>query len=170
MLATSSSDKASRIQSASEQMNNDTGSDTTGTACGGQTAADFWGEPVSVYTRADALLDGNLVDVTASAKETGFRIPVAVTRAVWEGCIAWSEDDSRRKRAGQSEAGRLHDVLNMTMFAVRVGRDSSRVNVVLNRVPREGRGVVARTVRLVATCGGGDNAEPVITIMQPGED
>jgi hypothetical protein len=33
------------------------------------------------YTRADALRDGVLVDVSATAREAGFRWPVALTRA-----------------------------------------------------------------------------------------
>ncbi len=34
------------------------------------------------YTRAQAIEDGVLVDLTAWAKETGFRIPVACTSSV----------------------------------------------------------------------------------------
>ncbi len=33
------------------------------------------------YTRADALRDGVLIDLSATAKETGIRYPVALTRA-----------------------------------------------------------------------------------------
>ena len=40
-------------------------------------------DPVlSVYTRAQAIEDGFLVDVSETAREAGFRIPVAVTRSV----------------------------------------------------------------------------------------
>ena len=35
------------------------------------------------YTRAQAIDDGVLVDMTEWAKETGFRIPVACTAMVW---------------------------------------------------------------------------------------
>lgn len=31
-------------------------------------AADFWGEPISVYTRAEAIEDGALVDVTSEMR------------------------------------------------------------------------------------------------------
>ena len=35
------------------------------------------------YTRAQALADGVLVDVTTTAQEAGIKYPVALTRAVW---------------------------------------------------------------------------------------
>ena len=38
---------------------------------------------ISVYTRAQAIGDGILVDVSETAREAGFKIPVAVTRTVW---------------------------------------------------------------------------------------
>jgi hypothetical protein len=36
------------------------------------------------YSRAEAIRDGVLIDVTAVAREAGFRYPVALTAAVWE--------------------------------------------------------------------------------------
>ena len=39
------------------------------------------------YTRADALADGVLVDVSAVAREAGIKFPVALTRAAWERCV-----------------------------------------------------------------------------------
>jgi hypothetical protein len=36
------------------------------------------------YSRARALADGALVDVSAVAREASIRFPVALTRAVWE--------------------------------------------------------------------------------------
>jgi Family of unknown function (DUF6573) len=38
------------------------------------------------YTRADALRDGVLIDVTQAAQEAGFRWPVAMTVAAWAKC------------------------------------------------------------------------------------
>ena len=51
------------------------------------TAADI----ISSYTRADALADGQLIDVTQTAKEAGFRLPVALTRPAGADCVAWGE-------------------------------------------------------------------------------
>jgi hypothetical protein len=39
------------------------------------------------YSRDDALRDGVLSDVSATAREAGFRWPVALTRTVWERCV-----------------------------------------------------------------------------------
>ena len=58
------------------------------------------------YTRADAIRDGVLADVTETAREAGFSIPVAITAAVQDQCVRWTEDDARRKpRVHQDEAG-----------------------------------------------------------------
>jgi hypothetical protein len=38
-------------------------------------------EVISRYTRADALRNGVLIDVSAPAREAGFRWPVALARA-----------------------------------------------------------------------------------------
>ena len=56
------------------------------------TMQDFFGEPLSVYTRQQAIEDGVLVDVSELAQKNGFKIPVAVTRAVWAKCEGDNED------------------------------------------------------------------------------
>ena len=43
---------------------------------------------ISAYTRAQAIEDGILVDVSDTAREAGFTIPVAVTRTVWSRLVA----------------------------------------------------------------------------------
>jgi hypothetical protein len=58
------------------------------------------------YSRAEAIADGVLVDVSEVANEAGLRFPVALTRAVWERCVAVPPGV-----ACQDEAGRLWDVL-----------------------------------------------------------
>lgn len=126
---------------------------------------------VSSYTRAQALEDGELVDVSTTAAEAGFSIPVAMTRAAWGDCVAWGEDVKQRKPGAlQDQEGRLWDVVYMAMQAARGARAASRVEFQLYRVPAEGKGLKARLVSLVMSVGGGDSGEPVITIMQPGED
>lgn len=133
-----------------------------------ETMAEIFGEPISIYTRRQALDDGFLVDVSELAKEAGFRFSVAMTRAAWEDCVSWSEADSKRQTY-QDEAGRLWDVLYMASLAARRG-GGSEVRFQLYRVPRGGRGVRPRLVTLAMQCGPGDGCEPVITIMLPGED
>lgn len=130
---------------------------------------EIFGEPIHTYTRAQAIEDGVLVDVTKTGSEAGFSIPVVLTSAAWADCVAWAEADNKRQ-THQDEAGRLWDVLFMAITAARRGAGKQAVEFQLYRVPRGGRGMRPRLAWLVAHVGGGDNGEPVITIMMPGED
>jgi hypothetical protein len=58
------------------------------------------------YTRADALRDGVLIDVSPTAREAGIRYSVALTRAAWERWVRVPPGV-----ACQDEAGRLWDVV-----------------------------------------------------------
>lgn len=125
---------------------------------------DFWGEPIHKYTREQAIQDGVLVDVSDTAKEAGFKFPVALTAAAWATAVECSENE---KDNGQDEKGRLWDILVLLHFAIKSSKgDGSRIDfkVVVYR------GGKHEDVELYALCGPGDNAEPVITIMLPGED
>lgn len=128
-------------------------------------------ELVYTYSRAQAIDDGVLVDVTETAREAGFRIPVALTASVWAECVAWSVVDTENTGVPQDEAGRLWDVLWMGGHAARLHRnsDSHRCPFSVLRVPRGQRR--ARTCALVLHIGPGDKGEPVvITVMLPNED
>lgn len=126
---------------------------------------------IHAYTRAQAIEDGVLRDVTAQARTAGFRVPVALTAAAWADCVAWDEADNDRKGTVQDEAGRLADVLTMTHLAIRRNPgDTDRVRVQLVRTPRPGQTCHARPAELHAVIGPGDQGEPVITIMMVGED
>lgn len=134
---------------------------------------DFWGEPVSIYTRAQALADGVLVDLTPTAATYGFKIPLACTSTVWH-TIAWSQTIEERKRhaTGQSTQGRLHDVLSMAAMAARaaVNAGESVVQFAVLMVPERGDETTPRQVDLRLVVGGGDESEPVLTLMFPNED
>ena len=124
---------------------------------------------ISAYTRAQAIDDGILVDISDTAREAGFNIPVAITRTVWNRLIALPEG----YRGFQDERGRLWDVLWMARhYALRVSnRDRVTMCVLVrdirkdlrdsNRAPRKHFPIVA--------IGAGDDGRPVITIMF-GED
>jgi hypothetical protein len=117
------------------------------------------------YTRAQAIADGVLIDVSELAKEAGFRFPVAVTAGLWAECVALPDGVT-----GQSETGRLWDVLNMLRFAtLRQKGDAERVDFALH-VRNDNREGIPPLVRLYALCGPGDDAEPVVTVMLPWED
>jgi hypothetical protein len=128
---------------------------------------ELFGKPIYVYTRAQAIEDGELVDLTPWARETGFKFPVAITRAAWADFIEWP--DGTRGGDGQSERGRAHDVLWMLLCAIRASDGGSRVDFKVARKVA-GIGGRARWGALYSVCGPGDDAEPVITVMLPDED
>ena len=116
------------------------------------------------YSRAQAIEDGILIDVSATAREAGIRYPVALTRAVWERCVAVPPGV-----ACQDEAGRLWDVAWMLACAVRRCAGGAEVPFALH-VRNDNRQGTPPLVRLKAVCGPGDQGEPVITVMLPEED
>jgi len=129
------------------------------------------------YSRAHALADGVLMDAGDLAREAGFRVPVALTAGAWADCVAWSEADERGGAVGQSEAGRLWDVLFLARHAALLhgraallaeGQRHDRVAFVVLRVPRGKRR--AERAELAVHIGPGDAGEPVITLMLPNED
>ena len=116
------------------------------------------------YTRAQAIEDGVLVDLTEWARETGFSIPVACTAGVWNGYVIPPEET---RELGQSERGRGHDLVWMLYCAIRrsAGGDELRFRVLFLQTARK-----HKTVTFKAVCGPGDRGEPVLTIMMPDED
>jgi len=129
-------------------------------------AAGAGGAPLLfAYTRRMAIDDGVLIDVTTTAAEAGFRIPVAVAAAVWAECIAVPAGVS-----GQDEGGRLWDVLTMLRFALRgLDRDGPEVRYRLH-VRNDNRDGTPPLVELKAVCGLDDDGTPCVTIMTPSED
>jgi len=125
---------------------------------------------IDSYSRAQAIEDGVLVDVTATAREAGIKYPTAITRAAYEKYVAWTAEDNERKGALQDESGRLWDVLSMLRFAALRSGGGSRLDYTLYVVPREGPSVTAALVQLKSICGPGDTAAPVLTVMLPEED
>lgn len=120
---------------------------------------------ISTYSRAEALEDGTLVDVTPTAHEAGFRYPVAVTQALQ----AMLEPGEAEQALGQSYAGRLWDVLLMARLnARRIQSDRFTFEVILAEAsPDALDGLEQPEVTLAAVCGPGDNGESVITIGLP---
>lgn len=116
---------------------------------------------ISQYTRAQALADGELVDVSATTREAGIKYPVALTREAWALCVALSP---AAERAMNDEAGRLWDVAWMLANAARHGG-----RLVMFQVACVTTRERPTLVELKAICGPGDNGEPVITVMMPHE-
>ena len=132
--------------------------------------ATAFGPVISAYTRAQAIEDGILVDVSETAREAGFRIPVAVTRTVWDRIIALPEG----YQGFQDERGRLWDVLWMARHYALRASDSDRVTMcVLVRDVRKDLRDSHRPPRRhcpVVAIGAGDDGGPAITIMFPEDD
>jgi len=127
----------------------------------------IFGDVISSYSRAQALEDGFLVDVSETAREAGIKFPVALTRPVWDGYC-----EVPAGVIAQDVAGRLWDVLHMLRLAIRrAPAPSDRVNFSVY-VRNHNRDTLDRRdlVELKAICGPGDTPEPVITIMLPTED
>ena len=77
---------------------------------------------ISVYTRAEAIEDGVLKDVSELAREAGFKYPVAIGLDLY----ARLDPNERDAAIGQDFTGRIWDVLTMMKGAA-------------NRTPRTDR-------------------------------
>ncbi|MYL83448.1 hypothetical protein GTA51_09955 [Desulfovibrio aerotolerans] len=117
------------------------------------------------YTRAQAIEDGVLIDITADAKATGFKVHTVVTDNLYHQYIEVPTGLDRSY--GQSSAGRLHDLLTLAMFAARSSKGTDRVYFKVSFLMGPDK---KETVDIIAHIGPGDNAEPVLTIMLPEDD
>jgi hypothetical protein len=127
----------------------------------------LFGEPIHAYSRAQALADGVLVDVTREASPAemagGFSVPVAVTVALWATIEAIPAS-----LAGIADVrGRLHDVLWMAACAARRaglhrngGSSAFRVHLPVSSSARQ-------LQDLFVHLGPGDAGELVATIGHP---
>lgn len=122
---------------------------------------------VSVYTRAQAIEDGVLIDVsdTREAKECGIRFPIAVTRAVWDNYIKVPKGVKF-----QDQHARLWDILFMLRHAIKTSPPSTDRILFQLHVRNDNLERTPPLVTLKALCHPDDHAEPVITIMRLDED
>lgn len=123
---------------------------------------------ISAVTRKQLIEDGDLIDITEKAREAAFTYHTAISRAAWAEMVETSEEDAAD---GQSEEGRLWDVLIMLRMAI-----TTKVNAV-SYTPHQmvyyfilHKGGKPREVQLKALFHPGDNLEPCMTILLPNED
>ena len=116
------------------------------------------------YTRAQAIEDGVLIDVTAQAKETGFKFHTVVTDNLFH---TYLEPPAGLEGEGQSVSGRLHDLFTLLRTAIlgQSATDYLELDVLFLMAPAR-----HERVRIIAVVGPGDYGEPVMTIMLPGDD
>jgi len=118
---------------------------------------------VYAYSRAQAIADGVLVDVSDMAREAGISFPVALTAGLWNGYVVPAEESSLHC---QSIKGRLWDTLWLFARAAR-GFSGDTLFFTVSYL-MAGRRI--KRMKLKAICGPGDTRDPVITIMLPDED
>ena len=118
----------------------------------------FTGAPiVSSYSRASAIADGFLVDVTGPAKAEGFRWPVAISRGAYAATIPEPEHLAYSV---------LSELLHLACTIIQLRKPvSDRVHFAFTSKRHP-----AAPVRLYIHAGPGDRGEPVLTIMREGED
>ena len=116
------------------------------------------------YSRAQAIEDGVLIDVTTQAKEAGFKFHTVVTDNLFYSYIT---PQAGLEGEGQSSSGRLHDLFMVLRTAIlgKSATDYLELDVLFLMAP--GR---HERVRIIAVVGPGDHGEPVMTIMLPGDD
>lgn len=126
---------------------------------------ELFGPVISTYTRAQALEDGFLVDYSNMANEAGFKYPLAVTREVYNRYIYWPAE-----KTGQDVEGRAWDVVFMAYIGIKQSSlSSSEVIYTVCVVPVNTDDFSVEEVKLKVVISGGDQGEPVITIMLPNE-
>jgi len=126
-------------------------------------------EVISSYSRAQAIEDGVLVDVSEVAREGGFKWPCVITTGVH----ALIEKAVGSPKHCNDYQGVLWDILTMARHAC-LYEDKAIENpgrtrqlpfkVIINGCGRR------RYQDMKIACGPGDTVEPVLTIMLPGED
>jgi hypothetical protein len=127
----------------------------------------FFGNCISRYTREQAIEDGVLVEVKEStAKEAGFKIPVAMTSTVWAKYVEVPPEVEC-----QDLGGRLWDVLWMCRHGIVSGKKLDQSVVLFQlHVRNDNQEGEPPLVTLKAVCGPDDDGAPCITIMLPEED
>ena len=106
---------------------------------------------ISRYTRAEAIADGTLVDLSALfpelLRELGFKLPVACTATVFEECIR-VENSPGAKRMGCDLTGRTWDALWMARCAIRAAsREASSVDFKLLALDERATQTLLRVLR-----------------------
>jgi len=125
-----------------------------------------FGPVIHSYSRAQAIEDRVLGDVTVTAKEVGFLWPLVITAARHDRLTPAQHDVS----IGQDYDGRLWDALWLAAYTIKLadpGTDTVTYTVVLQEVEAKSGQPVNVDIRLWDVCGPGDEGEPVVTIGFP---
>ena len=123
-------------------------------------------EIVHMYTRANALEDGvlinlNAIDEIADLVQSHYKFPVDLTESVWAIVCAAVDDDE----GCNDLAGVIHDLLFMSKACYEEINQSERIFKVLIHLNGE-----LKEYRFKAVFGPDETWAPVVTIMLPLED
>ena len=91
---------------------------------------EFYGEPVSVYTREQAIEDGGLVDVSELARQARFTAPLCITRGVHAKCTP-------PKGSYNDYTGRLWDVLRMARYGFKLNKGDRSISKFVVKIERK---------------------------------
>ena len=116
-----------------------------------------FGETIYSYSRAQAIEDGVLVDLSqVDSIRQHWKYPFACTSAVW------AIIEEALQQPGQDVSGICHDISTMAKLAIRSATDLELVRFSVI--------ITGRTHTLKLDIGPGDTAAPVLTLMLPYED
>ena len=109
------------------------------------------------YSRADAIRDGVLIDVSSRAKTLGYRIPVALTAGLHDVLTAGASDETEISVRVDLLLIALRDSIAGSLGA------GDRLDFVI-KAPS------LAPLSAWALCGPGDTPAPVLTVLLPHED
>lgn len=113
------------------------------------------------YSRAEAIEDGVLIDVSKEAREAGITLHTAVTTGVWSALIGnpkWTDWGTESERLKQ-------------LLPVAISELERKANdIVFFSLRMTDMGSLVEEIHLRAQRGPGDNLEPVLTVMLGHED
>ncbi len=119
---------------------------------------------IHVYTRAQATADGALDDVTTTAREAGFMVPVALTAALHADV---NDLSGKYVTVGQDARGRLWDLLFLARLNAAKPENADTSEFVFDLHMPVGEG---QKYSVKAMIGPGDDEQPVLTLLLPTED
>ena len=132
-----------------------------------------FGKVISRYTRAQAIEDGELVDITSISKPMGLKHNACVSRALYNKCISPAERYDRHAKY------KVQHIVFTLIAAIRASKGGDRIEFTIPGAcddngnfmdPIKTKLAEYPMVKVYSLCGPGDSGEPVITIMLQGED
>lgn len=135
-----------------------------------ESLTDLFGPVINAYSRADAIADGVLHDVTGEARDQGILLPTTIAAHAWAAAVAWPDPET----AVQYETGRTWTVLvhaaHALRHAKRLGLEGMQEFTFVPAPSLDDDGIENDVkVTLGIEVGPGDALEPVLTITAPAD-